>query len=123
MNRRETKSSSAPFVYGRNETPLPVAPGVSRQLLGYDASLLMARAEFEQGAVGYRHAHPHAQVTYVESGVFDFTIGDETGRLEAGDCAYIPSGIEHGAVCVQAGALLDVFAPAREDFLAEHQKT
>ena len=57
----------------------------------------------------------------MESGVFDFTIGSRTERLNVGDGAYIPPDTEHGAVCVEAGALLDVFSPVREDFLEERK--
>jgi quercetin dioxygenase-like cupin family protein len=53
----------------------------------------------------------------VESGVFDFTIGEETRTLKTGDCAYVPPNVEHGAVCKETGVLLDIFSPVREDFL------
>jgi quercetin dioxygenase-like cupin family protein len=53
----------------------------------------------------------------VESGVFDFTVGEETRTLKTGDCAYVPPNMEHGAVCKESGVLLDIFSPTREDFL------
>ena len=77
----------------------------------------MARVEFEAGAEGYVHAHPHSQVAYVESGEFDVFIDGVTKRLGAGDCFYIYPNVDHGAVCIKAGVLLDVFSPVREDFL------
>jgi quercetin dioxygenase-like cupin family protein len=116
MNRQ-----SANFLFA-NEIELErVAPGISRQIMGYDDSILLARASFETGSVGYVHAHPHSQVTYVESGMFDFTINDETRRLATGDCVYIQPDALHGTVCIEAGSLLDIFSPVREDFL-EHRK-
>ena len=48
--------------------------------------------------------------------IVEFYTG-ETAILKAGDCAYVPPGVEHGAVCKEAGVLLDIFSPAREDFL------
>jgi quercetin dioxygenase-like cupin family protein len=39
--------------------------------------------------------------------------------MKAGDCVYIPPDVDHGAVCVEAGVLLDMFSPIREDFLPE----
>ena len=113
------KHQSTHFLFGKDVPAISVDPGIKRQLLGYDDSILMARVVFEADAIGYTHKHPHSQVAYVQSGVFDFTIGDETQRLEAGDCAYIPPDMEHGARCIEAGILLDVFSPAREDFLSE----
>ena len=114
------KYQSELFLTGKNEKAVTVGEGITRQLLGHDDSILMARAIFEDGAVGYRHTHAHSQVTYVESGLFDFTIGSQTRRLGVGDGAYIPPGVEHGAVCLEAGVLLDVFSPIREDFLPEN---
>ena len=91
--------------------------GVQRQVLGYDAELMMVRARFQAGAVGALHHHPHRQVALVESGRFRVEIGDETRTLAAGDSFFIPPNVEHGVVALEAGVLVDVFAPAREDFL------
>ncbi|MEM8996491.1 MAG: cupin domain-containing protein [Acidobacteriota bacterium] len=95
----------------------PAAPGMTRQVMGFDASLLVARVTFEQGAIGEMHDHHHSQVTYVESGSFEVTIGDEVRTLGAGDSFYVPPHVSHGAVCLAAGVLLDVFSPVREDFI------
>jgi quercetin dioxygenase-like cupin family protein len=117
------KLQSKNFLFGGAETKEVVDKGVVRQILGYDDSIMMVKVWFDRGAVGYRHAHEHSQVTYVESGVFEFTVGDESKRLETGDSVYIAPNISHGATCQEAGVLLDVFSPAREDFLAAEQKT
>lgn len=113
------KQQSDLFLHADNVEIEDVGGGIHRQILGYDDSLMLVRAIFDQNAIGYTHAHPHSQVTYVESGVFDFTIGSETRRLSVGDCARIPPDVDHGAVCVEAGVLLDVFNPVRKDFLQE----
>ena len=113
------KYQSSYFLKGKDEPAVSVDEGITRQLLGYDDSMLVARVEFENDAVGYTHRHPHSQVAYVESGVFDFTVGSDTSRLVAGDCAYIPPNVDHGAQCIEAGVLLDIFSPIREDFIPE----
>lgn len=92
--------------------------GVRRKILGYDQELMLVRVEFEKGSIGYLHKHPHRQVTYIESGVFDVQLGAEKKKQGAGDCYFVPPGVEHGVVALEAGILVDVFAPAREDFLA-----
>ena len=75
-------------------------------------------AGFEaSGAVGALHHHPHVQSTYVESGRFRFTLGDEEREVSAGDCFVVPSGMEHGCVCIEPGKMIDSFTPRREDFL------
>ena len=109
------------FLFDKNIKEEDVGEGVTRKILGYDDTIMMVKAVFEEGSIGYVHAHPHSQVTFVESGTFDFMIGPETQRLVAGDSTYIPPGIDHGAVCVEAGMLLDIFSPVREDFLKERK--
>ncbi len=93
------------------------AAGIRRQMLGHDDGLMMVRAVFEKGAVGALHTHVHRQVTVVERGVFEVEIGGERQTLGAGDCYFVPPDVLHGAVALEAGSLIDVFAPAREDFL------
>ena len=119
MNKKAMKYQSPRFFRGDEVEPVEAGEGMLRQNLGYDDSIFMARVIFKTGSEGYVHAHPHSQVTYVESGVFDFTIGDETQRLVAGDGTYIPPFADHGAICIEEGVLLDVFSPIREDFVPE----
>ena len=91
--------------------------GVQRKIYGYDHQIMLVKAKFEAGAVGPLHEHYHVQVTYVESGVFEMTIGDEKKIIRKGDGYYVPPHAVHGCVCVEPGVLIDVFAPHREDFI------
>ncbi len=91
---------------------------MKRQIMGYDDKILLAKVAFEKGGIGQMHQHYHSQVTYVVSGAFELTIGDETKVLKGGDSFYIPPNMMHGAVCLEAGTLIDVFSPVREDFFA-----
>jgi quercetin dioxygenase-like cupin family protein len=93
------------------------APGIQRQVFGYDEKIMLVKVKFEAGAVGSLHQHHHSQATYVESGVFELFIGDEKKILNAGDGYYVPPRVVHGCVCMEAGVLIDVFSPLREDFL------
>lgn len=100
------------------ETPWEeVGPGLKRQIMGYDGKIMLVKVQFETGAVGNMHKHYHSQVTYVESGEFEMTIGDDVRTLKGGDSFYIPVNLMHGCVCTKPGVLIDVFSPAREDFL------
>ncbi|EJG0469284.1 TPA: cupin domain-containing protein, partial [Vibrio parahaemolyticus] len=72
---------------------------------------------FEEGAIGAMHSHPHEQLTYVLSGEFEFTIGDEKKIVKTGDTMYKEPNIEHGCVCLKAGVLIDTFTPMRKDFV------
>ena len=111
------KTKSDAFVFSRNTPSEDVGEGLTRQLLGYSDALMVARVSFAEGAEGYRHAHPHSQVSYVESGEFDVYIDGVEKRLGPGDSFYVQPNLDHGAVCRKAGGLLDVFSPVREDFL------
>ena len=91
--------------------------GIQRKIFGYDDQIMLVKAKFEAGAVGTLHEHHHVQVTYVESGVFEMTIGEEKKIIRKGDGYYVPPHAIHGCVCVEPGILIDVFSPFREDFV------
>lgn len=94
-----------------------VDKGVRRKIMSFDDRLMLVKVAFEKGGVGSLHQHPHSQITHVESGVFEVEIGEEKKVLTAGDAFYIPPNMMHGAVCIEAGVLIDVFSPMREDFI------
>lgn len=107
------------WVFSRDCLPLPAGKGVTRRILAYTDTLMCVENQFEAGAEGPLHSHPHTQITYVLSGAFSFTIEGETHTVRAGDALLKTNGVEHGCLCLEAGALLDVFTPMREDFLPE----
>lgn len=92
--------------------------GVRRKVMAYGDQLMAAYVEFQAGAVGALHQHPHVQITYVKNGEFRVDIGGEERILGGGDFYYIPSGVLHGATAISAGVLVDVFSPMREEFLS-----
>jgi quercetin dioxygenase-like cupin family protein len=94
-----------------------VGEGMRRKIMAYDDNLMMVRVEFEKGGVGTLHQHYHVQITNVESGKFEVEINSEKKILQAGDAFYVPPHAVHGAVCLEAGVLIDVFSPMREDFV------
>lgn len=94
-----------------------VAPGLSRRVGAYNDNLMVVEVHFEAGVTAPLHHHIHEQITYVMSGKFEFTVGEETYIVAAGDSLYKQPNIEHGATCLEAGMLLDVFTPHRADFL------
>lgn len=98
-----------------------MAEGLSRQIMGYDDKIMLVKAKFETGAIGQLHKHYHSQVTYVASGEFKMTIGDDIRIIKEGDSYYIPPHEIHGCVCTKPGILIDIFSPAREDFLGHEQ--
>ena len=68
--------------------------GVRRKITAYNDAVMAVYVEFRKGAVGALHQHPHAQITYIQSGAF-------VVRVEA----------------LEDSVLVDFFAPMREDFV------
>lgn len=94
-----------------------VGEGVQRQIVGFDDRIMMVNVKFDKGAIGPLHNHHHTQVTHIAEGAFEVTIEEETRILKKGDSFIIPSNKMHGVVCLEAGILIDVFSPIREDFI------
>lgn len=91
--------------------------GIKRKVMAYDDQMMVVKVAFEAGGIGAMHSHPHTQASYVASGKFDITIDGKTKTLQVGDVYFVPSDLVHGAICLEAGELIDVFHPLREDFL------
>lgn len=105
------------FVFGKDVAAQAVAPGATRKILAHAENIMVVDMHFEAGSVGATHMHPHEQVTYIISGRFRFTNGDETREVGAGDSLYFAPDVPHGTECLEAGHLIDVFTPCRKDFL------
>ena len=114
----EMKYQSSAFLY-ESELPWqsPVA-GLKRQIMGYNDGLMLVKIDFEAGCDGGgQHSHAHSQTSVVVSGVFEVTIDGVTQTLRKGDGFYAAPNLVHGAICIEAGTLIDAFSPVREDFL------
>lgn len=105
------------FVFNKDIERLELGGGVSRKILSYNEEMMSVEVSFEEGAVGAMHTHPHVQISYVLSGKFEATIGDEKRIIGKGDTYITEPDVPHGVVCLEAGALLDIFTPMRKDFL------
>jgi len=92
---------------------------ITREILVRGGNLMMTRNTFPiRGTKAERHFHHHEQVSYILSGSFKFTVGEEEKILKIGDNLYIGSNIPHSAEALEDNSIvLDVFTPQREDFL------
>ncbi|OJJ16849.1 cupin [marine bacterium AO1-C] len=112
------RKTSQEFLFGNEVAWETIDPKLKRQVMGYDDKIMLVKVAFEEGGVGQMHEHHHSQVTYVESGEFEMTIGEQTHLIKGGDSYYVPPHVMHGCVCKKAGVLIDVFSPLREDFIS-----
>ena len=93
--------------------------GIERKVTAYNDNLMCVEVHFEKGSIGKMHTHPHEQITYIISGKFEFNIDGNKVVLGGGDSTFKQPNIPHGAVCLEAGVLLDIFTPCRKDFIKE----
>ncbi len=94
-----------------------VEDGIRRKVMAYNDKMMLVKVDFKKGRIGASHHHPHLQISYVASGVFEITISGEAKILRGGDAYFVPENAVHGAACLEDGLLIDVFSPLREDFL------
>lgn len=93
-------------------------PGdTTRKILVYEQQILMMRNAFTKGLSGPLHNHPHVQASYIVSGRFEITIDSVTQVMGPGDSFLIQSNLMHAAKCLEAGEIIEVFTPVREDFI------
>ena len=96
----DTIQPSKEFLHGNEIEWEEVAPGMKRQIMGFDGKIMMVKVAFEEGGVGQMHEHHHSQVTYVESGEFEMTIGDTVKTLKGGGCFLYPTPC-YARLCMQ----------------------
>lgn len=91
-------------------------PGVTRRAVWLDR-VMVTFFEFEPNTTIPIHDHPHEQITYVIEGEVEFTLGEQTQMLRAGEGVCIPPGVPHGArILDQPTRVLDAWHPPREDY-------
>lgn len=111
------KTRSATFQFEKDIEWDNPAPGIKRQIMGYDGQLMIVKVHFDKGSVGTLHGHYHSQATYIVSGRFELEIGGKKAVLCPGDGYYVAPDELHSCLCLEEGILIDVFSPHREDFL------
>nr|WP_315234356.1 cupin domain-containing protein [uncultured Flavobacterium sp.] len=63
------------------------------------------------------HQHPNEQSGYVISGKYKLKFSREEFLLSEGDTYSIPANMEHSIEIIEAGQVVDVFTPIRQDYL------
>ena len=79
--------------------------------------LMLSLVRLEQRSVVAEHDHPHEQMGLVIEGQAEFFIGDERRVLGPGEMYFIPGGVRHKVIALDAPVqALDVFNPPREEY-------
>ncbi len=91
-------------------------PGLVRRAVWLD-NVMITFFTFAPHTVIPDHAHPHEQITYIVEGAMEFTLGEETRVLRAGEGVCIPPNVRHGARVLDASTMaLDAWHPVREEY-------
>jgi quercetin dioxygenase-like cupin family protein len=94
-----------------------VGEGIRRQMV-WGERVMVCRLQIAARTVTPVHSHPHEQITLVEQGPVEFTIGEEMRVAETGDVLHFPANLRHGATMLEQDVVLvDIFSPIREEFL------
>jgi quercetin dioxygenase-like cupin family protein len=92
-------------------------PGLQRQVLAYSPAMMLVRHQMTKGWRGAAHHHPHEQLVYVISGSIEMTVDGISRNATVGDSFIVEPNVEHQALALEDSIVLDVFTPAREDYV------
>jgi quercetin dioxygenase-like cupin family protein len=98
-------------------SPEQLNPQVTRRAI-HSGSMTIARLELLKDAVVPEHSHHHEQIATVERGALRFAIDGGELVVRTGESLVIPPHVPHGVVALEDTIVVDVFSPAREDWLA-----
>jgi quercetin dioxygenase-like cupin family protein len=104
------------IVRGSEGQSVTMAAGAARKTLGWGEHTLLSEVVMDKGGLVPLHSHPHEQIGYVTRGALEFTIGDQTVVLRAGDGYAIPGNVVHAVRALEDSAAVDVFSPVREEY-------
>ena len=96
--------------------PEPLNPRVTRKVL-HTPSLTIARLTLQKHAVVPEHHHVNEQVSMVESGALRFVMAGREQVVRAGESLVIPPSVPHLVEALEDTSVIDVFTPAREDWI------
>ena len=65
--------------------------GVVRRILSHTKDMMVVEITFPAGGVGAAHTHPHLQSSYVKSGEFEYTVGEEKVLVKERESVSIPT--------------------------------
>ena len=91
--------------------------GVDFELLSKGQKSMITKMNYKTGDKVPFHNHPNEQAGYVISGKIRIQFADNDQILTAGDSYVIPENTNHCINVIEAGEVIDVFTPPREDYI------
>ncbi len=90
--------------------------GVDFMVLSQGPKSMVTKMLYKPGDKIPFHRHPNEQSGYVISGKYRIKFSGYNQEIGPGDSYSIPANIEHTIEIIEAGEVLDFFAPPREDY-------
>ena len=94
-----------------------VFKGVSLDSLALGEKSQVTKMNYVVGNYASPHKHPHEQSGYVISGRYELTLDGEKYEIQSGDTYAIPGNQIHSFKVIEAGEVIDVFTPPRQDYI------
>ena len=95
--------------------PIEIAPGYHARFI-HTETHTFSYVEVEPGYELPLHSHHNEQISIVQEGHFELTVGDETRICEVNKPVLIQGDVVHGGRSLTECKILDIFTPVREDY-------
>ena len=105
------------FVSGSKAESVVMDVGHTRKNLCHSEELSAHQYFVRKGSKFPIHSHPHAQFCFVISGKTRVTIGSERFECSEGDSYLIRPNVRHATEALEDLVTVDVFVPARTEYL------
>jgi quercetin dioxygenase-like cupin family protein len=92
-----------------------IFPGVRARIVHTERTS-QSWVELDEGGSFPLHQHPHEQSVNVLDGTLELVVDGQTCRVTTGQTFVIPPNVPHAGRALTACRVLDVFAPARDDY-------
>ena len=96
---------------------IQILEGIRIKTLVHGEAMLMAEFKLSKGSLLPAHSHPCEQTGYLVSGSMRLFIGSRDFDVKPGDSWCIPGGESHRVDVLEDSVALEVFSPAREDYV------
>jgi quercetin dioxygenase-like cupin family protein len=97
-----------------------ILPGIKIKTLVHGPKTMMTKFILAKGSVVPVHKHPYEQTGYLIKGRIRLTLGKTTFDVAENDSWCIDSDTEHAAEIIEDSVALEIFSPARPDYVPFH---
>jgi quercetin dioxygenase-like cupin family protein len=94
-----------------------IRDGIKIKTISYGKKMLMSEFLLKKDSILPNHSHPYEQTGYLIKGNIKLFINGISKNLKPGDSWNIPENIDHKAEILEDSVVIDIFSPARDDYL------